>query len=432
MRTSGLRLGRLGGIEVNADLGVLVIGALLAWSLASGILPESVPGHVGASYWSVAAVGAIAFLASLLGHEMAHSVVARRNGLTVKGITLWMLGGVAMFSGETKGPGAEFRIAAAGPAASLVIGATFWGAAELGSGTLPELWVVMLGWLGVINLFLAAFNLLPGAPLDGGRILGAILWKIRGERAAGLQGAAQVGKVLGVLVIVAGGVELVYGVNFSGIWLILIGMFLYNAARSEAGFYGAQRTLTGLPVSAVMLSPVQVAPSWSTVGQVVNGPFASTTQTLVPVVDATGQVIGVIHLDQVKRVPAERWNSLVAADVMESPPNAAWLEATDAMDTALSALTEAPYAFVLSGRDLVGVLGREQVERAMALGVRSPAAESPVSESPIPTQVQGPTQGYSQPVPPTGPPMQPTWNPPSEPHQPRPPVQTWEPPPGRY
>ncbi len=430
MRTSGLRLGRLAGIEVSADLGVLVIGTLLAWSLAAGILPESVPGHVGATYWSVAAVGAIAFLASLLGHEMAHSVVARRNGLTVKGITLWMLGGVAMLSGETKGPGAEFRIAAAGPAASLLIGGIFWGVAELGSGTLPELWVVMLGWLGVINIFLAAFNLLPGAPLDGGRILGAILWKIRGERAAGLFGAAQVGKVLGILVIVAGGVEVIYTENFSGVWLILIGVFLYNAARSEAGYYAAQRSLTGVPVSKVMLSPVQVAPSWSTVGQIVNGPFASTTQTLVPVVDATGQVIGVIHLDQIRRIPAEQWNSLVVADVMESPPQAAWLADTDSMDDAVTALAESPYAFVLSGQSLVGVLGREQVERAMTLGIRAapgtsqPAASQMGPSQPAPTPT-APTPPVSQ-FPPAG------HGPGSDRLPPRPPVQHWEPPPGRY
>src|SRR6478752_5861096 len=122
MGQRGVRLGRIFGIEVSADLGVLIIGGLLAWTLASVILPENDPGLSGATYWSIGLLGALLFLASLLAHELAHSVVARRNGLVVEGVTLWLFGGIAMFRSEAPGPGAEFRIAAAGPATSLAIG----------------------------------------------------------------------------------------------------------------------------------------------------------------------------------------------------------------------------------------------------------------------------------------------------------------------
>src|SRR6478752_10174952 len=152
MGQRGVRLGRIFGIEVSADLGVLIIGGLLAWTLASVILPENDPGLSGATYWSIGLLGALLFLGSLLAHELAHSSVARRNGLIVEGVTLWLFGGVAQFRSEAKGPGAEFRIAAAGPATSLLIGgaglAAAYGLAEAGA---PDVYSVMLLWLGGIN-----------------------------------------------------------------------------------------------------------------------------------------------------------------------------------------------------------------------------------------------------------------------------------------
>ncbi len=384
MRTRGLRLGRLAGVEVSADFGVLLICAFLAWSFSSGLLPAAVPGHVSITYWSVGTVGAIAFIASLLGHEMAHSMIARRNGLTVEGITLWMFGGVAVFSGETKGPGAEFRIAAAGPAASLAIGAAFWGSAVAFSNMLPELWVVMLGWLGVINVFLAVFNLLPGAPLDGGRILGSIIWKVRGDRAAGRHGAAQVGKVLGLLLVAGGIAEMIFTKSsVSGIWTAMIGWFLFNAARNESTYYAAERSMAGVSVASVMLSPVQVAVSWSSVAAVVNGPFATSEQTFVPITDATGRVVGVVHLDQLKRVPADQWQTLTAAEVMESPPNAAWVEVGDSMGHAMELMAQSGHAFVVDGSDLVGLIGPDEIERAASDGPRRASESPPTPAEPV-------------------------------------------------
>ncbi|MCZ7631776.1 MAG: site-2 protease family protein [Microthrixaceae bacterium] len=205
MPSRGVYLGRIAGVEVFAQLSTLVIAGLLTWSFASGLLPASVPDRLPVVYWSVAIVGALLFLASLLGHELSHSVVARHNGVEVEGITLWLFGGVASLKGHAPGPGAEFRIAVAGPVASLVIAAvSAAGSAVVYLFDGPQAWVVMLGYLAVLNGFLAVFNLLPGAPLDGGRILGSILWKLRGDRASGMAGAAKAGTVVAGL-IVAGG-----------------------------------------------------------------------------------------------------------------------------------------------------------------------------------------------------------------------------------
>ncbi len=356
------------GIEVSADLSVLVIGALLAWSFSSDLLPNAAPGLPSAVYWSIAAVGAIVFLGSLLGHELAHSVIARRNGVGVSGITLWLLGGVATLEGEPPGPGAEFRIAAAGPAASVVIGAVGVGAA-LGLNAIngPDVWVAMLFYLGFINVILALFNLLPGAPLDGGRILGAVLWKIRGDRATGLVGAAQVGKVLAGLLILAGFAEILYLGSFGGFWTMMIGFFLLNAARAEATYYGAQRALGGLTVAGAMLSPVQVTTTWSSVAKAVEGPFAHTSQSAVPVVDAAGQVRGLLLMEQVKRLPAQQWADTQAADIMAPLNDVAMLDPTQPMTEVIAEVGTWGHALVLDGQSLVGMIGPSEVRRSVEL-----------------------------------------------------------------
>jgi len=403
MNPRGVRLGRILGIDISADLGVLLIGGFLAWNFSSFLLPTAVPGHVSLTYWSVGIVGAILFLASLLGHEMSHSVVARRNGLEVEGITLWLFGGVATLKGDPEGPGAEFRIAAAGPASSVVIGALFWGAswglAALGG---PDVWVVMLAWLGVINVFLAVFNLLPGAPLDGGRILGSVLWKLRGDRVTGRLGAAQVGKFIALLLILAGFAEMWLTESLGGIWTAMIGWFLYNAARAEANFYGAERAVAGLTVAGAMLAPVQVASTWTSVAKVVEGPLAHTSQTAVPVVDVSGQVRGLVLLEQVKRIPAERWDATQAADVMVPIDQVTLLDPAEAMTDVVEQVGWWGYGLVLDGRDLVGMVGPAEVRRAVELGG-------------VRRRMGGPGWAAGPPPPPSGVPSQ-QWHPPTPPH----------------
>jgi Zn-dependent protease len=397
-----VRLGRIFGIEVSADLGVLLIGGFLAWNFSTFVLPSAVPGHVGMTYWSVGIVGAVLFLASLLGHEMSHSVVARRNGLEVDGITLWLFGGVATLRGDPEGPGAEFRIAAAGPASSIVMGALFWGASwALSAVGGPDVWVVMLAWLGLINVFLAVFNLLPGSPLDGGRILGSVLWKVRGDRITGRLGAAQVGKVIAVLLILAGFAEMWLTESFGGIWTAMIGWFLFNAARAEANFYSTERAVAGLTVAGAMLSPVQVCTTWTTIDKVVEGPLAHSAQSAVPVVDVAGQVRGLLLLEQIKRIPAERWTTTQAADAMVPSAQVAMLDPTSPMTEVVEQVGWWGYGLVIEGRDLVGMVGPAEVRRAVELGgVRHRKAAAAWAPGPPPPPAGVPTQHWHPPSPP--------------------------------
>src|ERR1700737_1186487 len=167
-----LSLGRIFGIHVGLNWSLLVVAALIAWSLATSLLPSASPGHSSGAYWIAGVISAFVFLASLLAHELAHSVVATRRGVKVEGITLWLFGGVSRFSSETSSPGAQALITFVGPLTSLLLGAVFLlAAAVVGGGANSALLSASLAWLGYINILLGVFNLLPAFPLDGGRIL---------------------------------------------------------------------------------------------------------------------------------------------------------------------------------------------------------------------------------------------------------------------
>ncbi|MCB1012826.1 MAG: site-2 protease family protein [Microthrixaceae bacterium] len=365
MRSRGIALGRIAGVDVAAELSTLVIAGLLTWSFASGLLPIAVPQRLPIVYWSVGIVGALLFLASLLGHELAHAVIARRNGVGVESITLWMFGGVAQLTGNPPGPGAEFRIAAAGPAASLGIGlAALGGSFAVGWSGGPEVWVVMLAYLGVLNGFLAVFNLLPGAPLDGGRILGSVMWKLQGSRSRGMHVAALAGQVVAALIVLGGFAEMFFTESYGGLWTVLIGVFLFNGARAEANYYRTDATLGALTASQVMVSPVQVLPLWTSVSEAVAGPFSSTQQTAVPVVDADQQIRGLLVLSRVKGLPAQTWPTTEISRVMTPLAEVAMVWPSQPLNDVLNVLGPSAHALVLSEGGLVGLIGPDQIRIA--------------------------------------------------------------------
>lgn len=407
MRQAGIRLGRIFGIEVSADLGVLVIGGLLAWNLASVLLPTAVPGLSGAVYWSVGLIGALLFLGSLLAHELSHSVLAKRNGIEVEGITLWLFGGVARFKNEAKGPGAEFVIAAAGPAMSFLLAAVFIGAAVgLNALDVPEVYVVALSWLGLINGFLAVFNLIPGAPLDGGRVLAAVLWKIRGDRLRAKVDAAKAGRVVGLLLIAAGAAEIMILRSLAGLWTAFIGWFLFGAARMEQAHYVGELALGDTPVSAAMSPHPQVVRTWTHVSELVEGPLRWSAQSAVPVVDFSGHLAGLATMSQVKRLPAEAWPSTEVVRVAVPPevvPTAA--PADRLMDVVERLRPESEgYAVVVDHGQVVGLLGPAEIQRAVELGRmrtrgRGPQAPMPTAAvTPPPTPPGVPAQHWDPPV----------------------------------
>lgn len=231
---ANFRLGRVAGVMISLNWSVLIIFVLIASGLAGGRFPASYPGYPRWAYVAGGIGAAVVFFLGLLAHEISHAVVARRNGIPVEGITLWLFGGVARLQGEAPNPGAELRIAGVGPLVSLLIGLLFGGAAMLlglvdNTGLLFGTFV----WLGGINIALAVFNVLPAAPLDGGRLLRAALWKWRGDRVWAAITSARAGRVLGAVLIVFGLWRFLGMGEFPALWLALIGWFLFGAAAME-------------------------------------------------------------------------------------------------------------------------------------------------------------------------------------------------------
>jgi Zn-dependent protease/CBS domain-containing protein len=248
-----LRLGRLAGIPLGAHWSVLVIMALLVQGLATGVLPAAAPGWSRAAYWATGVAAALLFLGSLMAHEMAHALVARHYRIRVSRVTLWLLGGVAELEDEAPHARADLFVAAAGPLTSVVAGLVF-GAAAFGADALaaPVVLVAGLGWLAAINVVLAIFNLLPGAPLDGGRILRAIVWRIRGDRYRAGVVASRAGVGLGGLLAFGGLLEVFVLRQAGGLWLAVVGWFLASAATMEGGQARVRASLVGRPVRDIM------------------------------------------------------------------------------------------------------------------------------------------------------------------------------------
>jgi len=260
-----VRLGQIAGVTVGFNWSVLAIFALVTLGLALGQFPMVYPGRTTAAYAVAGLIAGAVFLLSLLAHEIAHAIVARRNGVDVEGITLWMLGGVARLQGEPSTPAAELRIAGAGPAVSLALAAGFALVGALlraiGSEGLP-LGVCM--WLATINLVLAVFNLIPAAPLDGGRLLRAALWRLRGDRVSAAITASRAGRRFGWLLVALGLVQFLM-VGVGGLWLMLLGWFITTAATAEEQQVELGGALAGVRVADVMSADPVAVPAGITV-----------------------------------------------------------------------------------------------------------------------------------------------------------------------
>jgi Zn-dependent protease len=311
--TSSFRLGRIAGIEIGVNWSWLIVFALIVWSLATAVFPDQNPGLGDGVYVAMALVAAIVFFSSLLLHELGHAIQARREGMEIEGITLWLFGGVATFKGMFPSAGAEFRIAIAGPLVSLGLGLAFMAAAVLISGADAADGVA--AWLGYINLALLVFNMLPALPLDGGRVLRAALWAGRNDFASATRIAAGIGRGFGYLFI-AGGVAMFFWANAtSGLWLAFIGWFLLGAASSEAAYAAVRDALGDLRVRDVMVrDPKTVAPS-HTIGALMDDVVWKHRYTTYPVVEQ-GRAVGLLPFRRVAEVPRGEWDVRTVRDSM--------------------------------------------------------------------------------------------------------------------
>ena len=361
---SSIRLGRVFGVEVGVHPSWLVIAFLITYSLAVGQFPFQYRGWSDELYWIVAAATSVLFFVSVLAHELSHALVARRFGLSVTGITLFIFGGAATLEGEPARPRDEALIAAAGPLSSLAIGALLLLIDALIAQ--PQLGA-LLGWLGLINLSLGVFNLIPGFPMDGGRILRALLWHLRGDRFAATRNAALVGRLFGYLLI-GFGVFLAFqrASIFAGVWLALIGWFLSNAAESTVAQMSVQRTLRGVLVRDVMEpEPASVSPN-ETVATLVNERMLHSEHRSYLVRHDDGGLAGIVSLSDVRRVPRDHWESARVTDIMTRYADLATVGPEDGVESAMELLQAREVnqlPVVVDGRSVVGLLTRSGLLR---------------------------------------------------------------------
>jgi Zn-dependent protease len=298
-------LGRFAGVEIGINWSWAIVFALIVWSLAATVFPDQNPGLAKGTYVAMAFVAALLFFASLLLHELGHALRARREGVEIEGITLWLFGGVARFTGELPSAGAEFRIAIAGPLVTLVLGSAF--ALLAGLARLPEGIDGVAAGLGYINLFLLAFNMLPALPLDGGRILRAALWGAKRDFAWATVVAAGVGRGFGYLMIGGGLLLFVVQGALGGVWLAFLGWFLLGAAGMEARHLAVREALAGLKVGQLMIPDPVTADPDQTLGEFMDSVAGVARYTAYPVV-REGEVLGVLQLRRVLETPRRDWD----------------------------------------------------------------------------------------------------------------------------
>ncbi|QJS14745.1 site-2 protease family protein [Streptomyces argyrophyllae] len=357
-------------MRVGLHWSVLVIVVLVTVALARGEFPAAHPGYSAVQYWTLALLAAVVFLVSLLAHELAHAVVARRNGVQVDGITLWMLGGAARLHSEAATPAAELRIAAVGPLTSLLAGGALAGvAAGLDALHASGLVVEAVAWLSAINILLAVFNALPAAPLDGGRLLRAYLWHRTGDRLRATRGASAAGRGLGWFLVVTGFAAVLFAHNLSGLWPALIGWFLISAATAEARQAEMRSVLGGVPVSRVMTpNPVTVPDTATLADFLAEGPFGHYRHSAFPVLAAGGSVVGLLTVRRVELAPAQGRVSTTVGQVMRPLADVVIAAPEEPVLDLFPRLEASPVrrAVVLDEGRLVGILTVADITRALA------------------------------------------------------------------
>lgn len=353
----GISLFRIAGILIRLDFSWFIIFGLVLFALSAGYLPRTFPGQDPQTYWIAGLVATLLFFASVMLHELAHSLVAIRHGIDIPEITLFIFGGVSRLSQEPTDPKTEFKIAVVGPLTSFALAAAFGVLRVVLKGFEPSLIVVVIGYLTWINLALGIFNLIPGFPLDGGRILRAFLWWKTGSLTRATKVAADFGKGFAMAIMILGALQIFAGALINGLWFIFIGMFLRGMSVQGYEQLVLRKSLEGVHVAEVMVRDVVSVPSDLPIDQLVHDYFLHYAYRGFPVVD-NGRVLGVVSVTAVRQLPREDYDNRRVADIM-TPLQEDLLIAGDAsLAEALMKMSreEQDRLLVLQGDRLVGLV----------------------------------------------------------------------------
>jgi len=365
--SSGISLGRILGIKINIDASWLLIFAMISFSIF-GSLTSDYPGRPTAYYWVAAMAASLVFFGSILLHEMSHSLVARVRGMEVHGITLFFFGGVSQLKDEPKKPADEFLMAIVGPLTSAVLGGLFIGLRWLlPSGSLVS---GLLAWLGFINLALAAFNLLPGFPLDGGRVFRSIAWAATGNLMKATKLASRAGSLIAYAMMSWGILQaFIYNHMFAGLWYGFLGFFLLSAAQRSVAQLQQRVVLDRLRVGEIMRSDcVRVRPEES-VAQFVEDRLLRTGERCTLVSGDDGTLLGLVTVHEVKSLPREAWSTTPIRDVMVPVSRLRTTQRDRPLMEALVTMNESRVNQlpVVEGTALLGLVTREDLLQRLSM-----------------------------------------------------------------
>ena len=385
---NGIDIGKIFGIRISIDLSWLLIFLLVMWNLAGGVFPSMHPNWPITLNWAIGFLAAVLFFLSVLAHELAHSLVATARGLPVRKITLFLFGGVSNIEREPESPASEFLITIVGPLTSIVLGLLFltlgWitagrnpillGLTGFGISQLNPIATIFL-WLGPINFLLGVFNLIPGFPLDGGRVLRSILWGITGNLRRATKISTIVGQAIGWIFIVLG-IAMVFGLSIpifgtgliSGLWLAFIGWFLNNAAVQSNRQVVIEDILDGVPVVRLMRKNLPTVQSDVPVSTLVDQYMMGTDERTFPVTSGQ-QLLGLVCVEDVRKVPREKWDTTNVSEIMtpasELDMVTPYVDATEAFNK-LSTRDVRQIPVVQNGQ-LLGLIRRQDILRWLQL-----------------------------------------------------------------
>jgi Zn-dependent protease len=394
--SGGISLGTLSDIGVRIDWSLFIIFALIAFELGAVVFPGWHPEWSAALSWTLALAAAVLFFASILAHELSHALVAKAKGIPVRRITLFLFGGLTQLEAEPNSPKTEFWMAVVGPIVSVLIGliATSVGAAFVGA----PLWeaidagdpnavaaayqsagplATLLLWLGPINLMLGLFNLIPGFPLDGGRVLRSIVWGITGDLRKATRFASLAGQVFAWILMAIGVFDFLNGAWGSGLWMLLIGWFLNNAARTSYQQLLIRQALENVSISRIMRSTFMSLPPELTVEEFMRDYALASDQQVFPV-EGTGELLGTVSLEQVRRLPRDEWATATVEQIMVPEAQLPTLPPNAPAERALLELarSDADQLVIVDGRKLLGLVRREDLLRWLDIHEWMMAAES--------------------------------------------------------
>jgi Zn-dependent protease/CBS domain-containing protein len=362
--TGGIRICRFFGFEVRLDYSWFVVFLLVLWTFAQSEFPRRTPGLSVGTYFTMALIGASLFFASVLLHELAHSAVARARGIQVEGITLFIFGGMARIRSEATNPKDEFLITIVGPLSSALIGGVLLVFARVGDSLgLHRAFVDVAEYLAILNFILAVFNLIPGFPLDGGRLLRSLVWHITKDVRKATRLASLTGQGFGYVMIGFGVLSLFQGLLVSGIWLIFIGWFLSQAAEASYRQLVMRRILQGVQVKEAMTRNPETVSADVTLRDLVDNYFLMRRYSTFPVLDSAGQPLGLITLRQVKEIDRDKWPTTTVSSVMTQICEAVTVRPEDSLAQVLTKLEKAGVgrALVVEDGRLEGLISNADV-----------------------------------------------------------------------